>query len=159
MQAAELFAGGVSPPEVATRLRVSRKSAYAWYQTWKTGGRQALLSHGPASRCRLDEQRLARLAVELDRGPAAHGWTLDQRWTLARVATVITRLFRVSYTLTGVAKLLHRLGFSAQRPMHRAIERDEDAIATWRREVWPDVKEQPRPVTPGSASPTRRARG
>jgi transposase len=116
------------------------------------------LSRGPASRCRLDEQQLARLAAELDRGPAAHGWTLDQRWTLARVATVITRLFRVSYTLTGVAELLHRLGFSAQRPVHRAIERDEDAIATWRREGWPDVREQPRPAPPGSVSPRRPAR-
>jgi transposase len=158
LQAAELFAGGMSPPEVARRLRVSRKSAYAWHQTWRAAGLDGLHSAGPASRCRLDDGQLARLAAELDRGPAAHGWTVDQRWTLARVATLIDRMFGVSYTLPGVAGLLHRMGYSAQRPVHRAVERDEVAIATWRREVWPQVKEPPRPAAAGSASSTRQAR-
>jgi Winged helix-turn helix len=67
-------------------------------------------------------------------------------------------LFGVSYTLTGVAKLLHRLGWSAQRPAHRARERDERAIATWRRQVWPAIKIPPRPAGPGSVSPTRPAK-
>lgn len=114
---------------------------------------------GPASRCRLDEEQLARLAGELDRGPAAHGWQVDQRWTLTRIATLIVRMFGVSYTLTGVDKLLHRMGYSAQHPVHRAVERDEEAIATWRRQVWPEVKERPRPAAPGSALSTRQARG
>ncbi|MEU2738505.1 helix-turn-helix domain-containing protein [Streptomyces sp. NPDC007095] len=30
-EAAELFAQGVAPPQVARRVRVSRKSAYAWH--------------------------------------------------------------------------------------------------------------------------------
>jgi transposase len=158
LQAADLFEQGVPPPQVAAGLRVSRKSAYVWHRGWRTGGREALLSAGPASRCRLDDQQLARLEAELDRGPAAWGWTTDQRWTLSRIATVIHRLFGVSYTLTGVAKLLHRLGWSAQRPAHRARERDERAIATWRREVWPAIKIPPRPAGPGSVSPTRPAK-
>ncbi|MFE9303704.1 helix-turn-helix domain-containing protein [Streptomyces sp. NPDC006856] len=40
--AAEMFEQGVRPPEVARRLRVSRKSAYAW----RDGGRSALASKG-----------------------------------------------------------------------------------------------------------------
>ncbi|WP_347176698.1 helix-turn-helix domain-containing protein [Parafrankia sp. EAN1pec] len=84
-----MFSEGLSPPQVAVRLRVSRKSAHAWQQDWCAGGVEALRSTGPASRCRLDGDQLARLAVELDRGPAAHGWTVDQRWTLSRVALLI----------------------------------------------------------------------
>ena len=38
LEAAGLFAQGVSPVEVAERLRVSAKSAYAWRQDWKRGG-------------------------------------------------------------------------------------------------------------------------
>ncbi|MEU6943983.1 helix-turn-helix domain-containing protein [Streptomyces sp. NPDC046316] len=30
-EAAEMFGQGMRPPEVARRLRVSRKSAYAWH--------------------------------------------------------------------------------------------------------------------------------
>ncbi|WP_256789761.1 helix-turn-helix domain-containing protein [Frankia sp. AvcI1] len=113
LRAADLFARGMSPPEVVRRLWVSRTSAYAWHQRWEAGGLDALRSVGPGSRCRLDDEQRVRLAAELDRGPVAHGWTVDQRWTLGRFATLIARLFGVSYTLTGVDKLLYRMGYSA----------------------------------------------
>jgi putative transposase len=76
----------------------------------------------------------------LEQGPAAHGFGADQRWTLARVADLIARLFHTRYTLRGVSYLLHRMGFSPQVPAHRAIERDEQAILTWRKEAWPAGK-------------------
>ncbi len=93
--------------------------------------------------CNLTDAQLLRLAAELDRGPAARqsaGWKADQRWTLARVAALIGRLFHVRYTLRGTSLLLHRLGFSPQVPVHRAAERDEDAIAAWRAVTWAKVR-------------------
>ncbi|MDQ2876412.1 MAG: winged helix-turn-helix domain-containing protein [Actinomycetota bacterium] len=36
------------------------------------------------------------------------------------------------YTLRGTSYLLHRMGWAPQVPVHRAVERDEDAIAAWR---------------------------
>ncbi|GAA0328247.1 hypothetical protein GCM10009540_55150 [Streptomyces turgidiscabies] len=39
-EAAEMFGQGVRPPEVARRLRVSRKSAYAWNAAWRQAGAQ-----------------------------------------------------------------------------------------------------------------------
>ena len=89
--------------------------------------------------CRLSDAQLDRLRVELERGPAEHGWA-DQRWTLARVATVIGRLFHIRYTPRGTAYLLHRMGWSPQVPRHRAAERDEDAIAQWRTLTWAKVR-------------------
>ncbi|MER7207786.1 MULTISPECIES: hypothetical protein [Streptosporangium] len=45
---------------------------------------EALASKGPGGeRCRLDERRLQRLRAGLERGPAAHGYVEDQRWTPA----------------------------------------------------------------------------
>ena len=89
--------------------------------------------------CRLSDAQLQRLRTELERGPAEHGWA-DQRWTLARVATVIGRLFHLRYTPRGTAYLLHRMGWSPQVPRHRAAERDEDAIAEWRTLTWAKVR-------------------
>src|SRR6266511_1966103 len=109
-------------------VRVPAKSAYRWQQTWRRDGRDGLRSKGPSGdRCRLDEARLARLQDELDRGPAAHGWVEDQRWTLPRITTLIGRLFHVRYTERGVSYLLHRIGWTPQVPVHRAAERDEAA--------------------------------
>ena len=114
---------------------------YQWRRAWRAGGEAALASKGPGgSACKLDQDQLARLGAALDAGPAASGWDQDQRWTLARVAALITRLFGVAYTLRGVSYLLHRLGFSPQVPAHRAAERDEAKIAEWRTETWAKVR-------------------
>jgi len=137
LQAAQMFAQDMSAGQVARVLRVSMKSVYQWRRAWRAGGEAALASRGPGgSACKLDDDQLTGLRAALDAGPAVYGWDEDQRWTLARVAQLITRLFGVSYTLRGVSFLLHRTGFSPQVPAHRAVERDEDAIAEWRAVTW-----------------------
>jgi transposase len=141
LQAAEWFDQDVPVPEIAQRLRVSQNAVYVWRRSWFADGKAGLVSKGPAgSGCRLSPEQLARLATALKEGPAAHGHVENQRWTLARIADLITQLFRVQYTLCGASLLLHRMGFSPQIPAHRPVERDEDAIATWREETWAQAK-------------------
>ena len=64
----------------------------------------------------------------------------DQRWTLARVATVIGRRWHISFSVTQTWRLLRQMGWTAQVPVHRAAERDEQAVATWVKETWPRVE-------------------
>lgn len=137
LQAVQMYEQDVSAVQVAHRLRVSTKSAYQWRRRWRAGGEAALASKGPGGAvCRLNAGQVARLRAALEGGPAAWGWREDQRWTLARAATLIARLFHVRYTLRGTSYLLHRLGYSPQVPIHRAIERDEQAIAAWKAATW-----------------------
>jgi putative transposase len=140
-EAAQLYEQDVSPVQVAHRLRVSTKSACQWRRCWRAGGDAALASKGPGgAACRLNAGQVARLRAALDGGLAAWGWEQDQRWTLARAAALIARLFHVRYTLRGTSYLLHRLGYSPQVPVHRAAERDEDAIVAWRTQTWAKVR-------------------
>ena len=156
MQAADLFEQHVPVVEIARRLRVSAKSVYQWQQTWRSHGRDGLRSQGPSgAACRLDQARLTRLQNALDAGPAAYGWVEDQRWTLPRITVLIARLFHVRYTERGVGYLLHRIGWSPQVPAHRAAQRDEAAIATWRTETWSRVRRWPAISGRGSVSRTR----
>ena len=53
---------------------------------------------------------------------------------------------------------LRRHGWTCQVPVRRAVERDEEAIAVWKEEVWPQVKEWRRTWVPTSASRTRQDR-
>ncbi|MFE6098106.1 winged helix-turn-helix domain-containing protein [Streptomyces massasporeus] len=92
----------------------------------------------------------------MERGPLVHGWA-EQRWTLARVKTLIGRLFHVSYTMEGTWRLLKRHGWSWQQPTRRAIERDDAAVELWKQEVWPRVRAVRRRVTAGSSSRMRPA--
>lgn len=141
LQAAEMLAQEVPVPEIARRLRVSQNAVYVWRRRWLAEGEAGLVSRGPSGTgCRLSDVQVDRLAVMLEDGPAAHGYTEDQRWTLARIADLIARHFRVHYSLRGVSLLLHRMGFSPQIPAHRPVERDEEAIATWRKETWQQAK-------------------
>jgi len=131
---------GESTRVIARDLRVSERSVGRWRAAWQRGGIEALRSKGAISREKLTGGQWARLEAELVRGPLAHGLAEDQRWTLARVKTLTGRLFRVGYTIEGVGELLHRHGWSVQVPRRRAMERDEAAIVTWKKEVWPAVK-------------------
>ena len=84
------------------------------------------------SRERLSPQQWARLELELRKGPLAHGFASDQRWTLGRIKTLIGKLFHVGYTIEGTRKLMRRHGWSAQVPVRQAMERDDEAVIVWK---------------------------
>ena len=156
--AAGLIEAGASDREVARQFRVTRMSANRWRRALAAGGRAALASKGPGGGpCRLSPAQVRELEVVLEAGPAAQGWE-DQCWTLARIAEVVWRLFKVEYTLAGLDLLLHRIGWSVQVPARQAAERDEAAIAAWREETWPVIKGPRRTWAPGFASKTSPAR-
>jgi transposase len=159
VEAADRFARDDTIQEIAHDLRVTEGSVRRWRRAWQDGGTAALRSKGPVSRERLSPQQWARLEAELRKGPLAHGFAGDQRWTLGRIKTLIGKLFRVGYTVEGTWKLMRRRGWSAQVPVRQALERDEDAVAAWKAEVWPEIKVPRVPWAPSSASRTRQARG
>jgi transposase len=151
LEAAELIEGGASDGQVAKKFRVSRMSANRWRRALEAGGREALASRGAGgAKCKLTPPaQLAELEAALEAGPAFWGWGEDQCWTLARIADLVQRRFRVQYTLAGMDVLLHRIGWSVQVRARRAAERDEAAIARWEEETWPVIKEPSRPRAPG----------
>jgi transposase len=157
LRAAELFAAGVHPAEVARQLEVSAQAVSVWHARWQTGGTDALRSRGPSGPTpRLSDAQLATVEQALLEGPTAHGFT-GELWTLDRIAIVIERLTGVRYHLAWVwAVLHHRLGWSAQRLVRRAAERDQAAIDRWVKERWPRILQTPsdaEPVWSSSTSP------
>ena len=71
---------------------------------------------------------------------------------------MIGKLFHVGYTVEGTWELMRRHGWPAQVPVRQAIERDEETVAVWKAEVWPQVKVLRATWAPSSASRTRQAR-
>jgi transposase len=158
LAAADLIEDGASDREVAKRFRVSRMSANRWRRALAAGGRAALVSKGPGGGPgKLSPAQVRELEAVLEAGPAIWGWE-DQCWTLARIAEVVWRRFKVNYTLAGLDLLLHRIGWSVQVPARRAAERDEAQIAAWREEAWPVIKGRRRTWAPGWSSRTNPAR-
>ncbi|WP_326617501.1 winged helix-turn-helix domain-containing protein [Streptomyces anulatus] len=156
LEAAGMFAAGQDNALVAKQLRVSVRSVQRWHRAWQDGGRPALQSKGSAARPRLNENLFAVLEQELAKGPVAHGWP-DQTWTLERIKTLIGRRFHKSMTLSAIAQMVHRHGYSHQVPARRAAERDEQAVTGWVKETWPQVEAARRRAEPSSSSRTRPA--
>ena len=48
----------------------------------------------------------------------------------------------VSYSDVHVGRLLRKIGWSRQKPIERASQRDKEAIARWREETWPVLKKR-----------------
>jgi transposase len=156
LRAAELFAAGVGQAEVARQLGVSRQSVHLWYQRWQAEGADGLRSRGPTGPApRLSDGQLQHVEQALLEGAGANGF-VGELWTLDRIATVIERLTGVRHHPAWVWALLrHRLGWSVQRPVRRAAERDQAAIDRWVKDEWPVIKQTPNGAEPAWSSSTR----
>jgi transposase len=150
-----LLARGISQAEVARSCAVSRQTAMTWArllaedpQAWR---RRPLGRPGA-----LDGKQRAALRKRLLQGAVAHGFPTEL-WTLARVAKLIEREFGPAFSLSHVWQVLRDLGFSPQRPVGRALQRDEQAIRDWKRKRWPALKKTPDGSAAPSSSSTSRA--
>ena len=107
------------------------------------GGIDALRAMPSRGRpARLDERQLQALGrTRLDK-PTDHGFGTEL-WTLKRIGALIERQYGVKFSQTHIWRILGGLGLSVQKPERRAIERDEQAVQTWKRKTWPGLKKKP----------------
>jgi transposase len=142
LRAGRMFDRGLAQAVVMRRLGVSRQRVNDWHKAWAAGGLDRLRSKGQAGRKpKISNEQWARIEVKLMAGPAACGFD-SGAWTLPRVARVIKDLTGVRYDQSGVWRLLHRLGWTLQRPARQAAERDEAAIARWVKTDWPRIRKR-----------------
>ena len=141
-RAVQLLKSGKSLSIVARQTGASVSSVCRWWQAYQRHGRAALRPKPtpgrPSALSAADKRRLLRLLVK---GPLRIGYTTDL-WTLGRVAELIVAEFGIRYHPAHVWKLLTALGWSCQKPERRAVERDEVAIARWKRDEWPRIKKR-----------------
>jgi transposase len=139
-RAIDLLKAGASITEVARRLGCSHSSVILWRDVVRRRGPGALRAKPATGRPpKLSERHRAQLLELLLRGAGAWGFETDL-WTTRRIATVIQRAFRVRLHRAHVGRVLTALGWSCQKPERRALERDEAAIARWKRYRWTAVK-------------------
>jgi transposase len=156
MRACALLEKGYAEAEVARRTGVSRQSVMRWNRARTVGGKAALKAAGRAGRKPLlTPAQDAELASILTVGPEAAGFPTPL-WTLERVAKVIRRQFGVRCHPTTALRLLRsRLRWSCQKPVGRAVERDEVEIVRWKRRTWPKLKKKPAKKGVPSSSSTK----
>ena len=138
----ELVQTGWRQKDVAAALGVSKGSVSQWVKRAKVGGRESLRHRkGTGARPRLTPEQRAQIPHLLAQGAESFGFRGDI-WTQPRVTEVVRRIFNVSYHSSQVGRILKDCGWSRQKPMRRATQRDEEAIHRWREERWPQIKKR-----------------
>jgi transposase len=87
----------------------------------------------------LNTEQLEELPALLKEGAQAFGFR-GEVWTRERVGEVIKRMFGVQYHDRHVSRILHKIGWSVQKPMRVAVQRDEAKVQEWKEEGWPTLK-------------------
>lgn len=139
---AKLLEQGVPPAEVARRLGVKRQSVFQWQAVLKEKGLEGLKRRRRGRPAQLGDAQCAELSKILVKGAIAEGFP-NELWTLQRVAKLIKERFGIEHSIGHVWYVLRKLGFSAQKPERRALQRDEQAIERWKRKRWPALKKTP----------------
>jgi len=141
IRAVQMVEAGESPEVVVKALGFSRARIYEWLARYREGGIEALRFKGiPGKQPQLsgaDLQKLARIITDKNPRQLQFEFAL---WTRAMVRKLILDEFGVDLSESQVGRLLHQLGMSPQKPLHRAWQRDPERVQRWLDEEFPAIQ-------------------
>lgn len=139
----EMHRQGYKQTEIATALGLSQGGVSHILARARAGGEEALRQRkAKGAQARLTAEQKAELLTKLKQGAVAYGYAGDV-WTTARIAQLIQCEYGVRYHPDSIGPLLRACGWSVQRPVVRATQRNAAAIAQWREERWPAIEKKP----------------
>lgn len=133
---------GMSQAAAARVFGVSRQSVNGWEQRRSVGGVGALRAR-PRGRPAVLYLRpyQAATVVRLIRDRCPDQLKLPfALWTREAVRDLVLHRFRVRLSLWTVGRYLRRWGFTPQKPLRRAYERDPAAVRRWLRRQYPAIR-------------------
>ena len=133
-----LLGSGSKRVEAAKTCEVSESAVYLWQRRYKALGLKGLRDHYKPRPCRLDARQQAELQSLIEGGPESAGFDVGI-WTSAMVVDIIKEKYGVAYSVSAVARLLHRLEFSFQLPQVQLSRADPEAQKEWKETVYPAI--------------------
>jgi transposase len=132
--------------ELAAQLDVTRGSVNRWIGWYDKVGMPGIRTRvAPGLPPKLSAEHREELSELIDAGPMAAGYGSGV-WTGPIIADLIEARFGYRYHNHSVPALLHKLGFSVQRPRKRLARADAAAQAYWLRKRFPAIKKKLRPT-------------
>lgn len=160
LQVVILAKRGYTAPEVAEATGASRRSLQEWIRRYNADGLDGLKDRRHSGyRRHLSDDQEQQLMAYLDRKAA------DSRDGVRRGEDLrqwIAKQFDVTYTLDGVYKLLHRMGYSCLMPRPRHANADPNVQSAFKKTLWHRSNVSPKPIPTNVSRPgsrTRRALG
>lgn len=145
-QAIRLYKQDVGFSAIAQQLEVDRNTVRGWANRYEAGGMKALeiQKRGPkiSTTLQLDtaQQRcIKRLLIDKSPDQLKLPFAL---WTREAVGQLIKEQTNKDLDLRQVGRYLKRWGFTPQRPVKRAYQRDDEKVKRWLEHEYPAIKEK-----------------
>ena len=144
LKAVTAVLAGKKQVEVAEVLGVTRQAVGKWVKAYREGGFNALKARkrGRPKGGKLRPWQAAQIAkTVVDRRP-------DQLklpfylWSREAVRALIQKRFGIQVSLATVGRYLARWGFTPQKPVRQAFEKNPDAVRAWLEDVYPEIRKQ-----------------
>jgi len=140
MRAWELKQEGWKQIDIAKSLKVTKSSVSQWIKRGREGGVEALKTPPPRQyKHKLSDEQIRQLIEDLKKGAEAFGYK-GNIWTGKRISELIMREFGIFYHWHSMARLMRQIGWSSQKPIQRANQRNEEAIKEWANDKWKEIK-------------------
>jgi len=143
LRAVEQILGGESPEAVAQVLGVNQRSVFRWLERYHYGGWDALRNRPKSGRpAKLTGDQLQWLSRVLRKeGPEQYRFPFAL-WTRAMIRSLIREQLGVRLSEVSVGRILKTLGFTPQRPLHRARQRQPELVDQWQNEAYPALQKR-----------------
>jgi transposase len=137
--------------QIAATVGRSRQFVDQWVGRYRKGGLAALVpKRQPGAARRLSAEQEAQLCAMLEAGPSPDEGIAAYNGPILRER--IEQRFGTVYSLAGVYKLLHRLGYNDLMPRPHHPDTDPAALAAFKKPSCPSVWLRSAPGTRTSAS-------
>jgi transposase len=112
--------------EVAKILKRSRRSIQLWVNAFNEGGLEEIIPNAPPGRPpRLSESQMEELKTDVLTHPRELGYDFSN-WEGKNLSHHIEKKFSVVLKVRQCQKLLHKMGFSLQRPRYKFPKADPE---------------------------------
>ncbi len=130
-QACQVF--GFSPTTMTQYIRAYKKYGEAGFAYQKRGVKSGERNHLKNGQ----EQDLVKNII--DHTPDEVGLQ-NTLWTSKVVNAYVKKTYKVSFSERGMRNFMNRLGFSSQKPIKVAYQRNPEKVRVWLEETYPRIK-------------------
>lgn len=131
---------GESPSKVIKLLGVNPDTVFNWLAKYREGGWENLKRRkAPGRPPTVQGRHLKWIYNMITKDPKQLKFPFAL-WTRKRVQGAIRERYGISLSVTSIGRLLYQLGFSCQKPVGRAYERNPVLVTQWLRKEYPKIK-------------------